>query len=106
MTYLKMTQTNSQNFAKYTYNQTPLRGLNQTNTIMLHTKEFYQVMDSFESYAKKNLRAGSMGFFREPKESWVKKVYYSDGEMNKAFTIYLVGYSAGKHYVHTEGFES
>ncbi len=63
---------------------------------MLETKEFYEVMDTFERYAKKNVRTGNMGFTKEPREHWVKQNYYSDGMANQAFKVFLAGYSLGK----------
>lgn len=63
---------------------------------MLYTKEFYEIMESFERYAKKEIRVGSQGFNKEPKENWVKKYYYSDGVVNDSFKIYLSGYCLGK----------
>lgn len=63
---------------------------------MLHTKEFYEVMANFESYAKKEIRVGTMGLAKEPKESWGKQVYYTDGMANSAFKLFLAGYSLGK----------
>lgn len=63
---------------------------------MLFTKEFYEVMDHFEIVAKKLIRSGMQGFKREDKELWSKKIYYTDGEVNKAFVIFLNGYSYGK----------
>jgi hypothetical protein len=63
---------------------------------MLYTKEFYDLLESFERYAKENVRMGSMGLSREPKENWIKKWYYSDGLANEAFKLFIVGYSLGK----------
>ena len=63
---------------------------------MLFSKEFYDLMADFEKYAKKNIRMGSMGLIKEPKENWHKQWYYSDGVVNEAFKIFMVGYSRGK----------
>jgi len=63
---------------------------------MLFTKEFYDAMESFEKYAKKNLRMGTMGLKRAEQDSWRKKNYYHDGLANEAFKMFLVGYSLGK----------
>jgi len=63
---------------------------------MLYTKEWYELMNSFENYAKKNVRTGTMGFIREPKENWKKQWYYSDGLVNAAFKSFIAGYSLGK----------
>jgi len=53
-------------------------------------------MASFEMSAKKLVRLGSMGLTREPKENWPKQYYYSDDNANKAFVLFLAGYSLGK----------
>lgn len=63
---------------------------------MLGTKEFYDVMDNFERYAKKNIMVGSMGFTKEAKDNWQRQNYYCDGVANNAFKLFLVGYSLGK----------
>ena len=63
---------------------------------MLGTKEFYDLMESFEKYAKRNVRTGSMGLTKEPKENWKKQWYYSDGLANEAFKLFMVGYTLGK----------
>ena len=63
---------------------------------MLHTQEFYEIMDAFEKIAKKIIRTGSQGLTRENKENWVNKYYYCDGSANEAFILFLNGYSFGK----------
>lgn len=63
---------------------------------MLETKEFYDIMEAFERYAQKNIRKGSMGLTREGKANWKNQVYYSDGNVNSSFKLFLVGYSLGK----------
>lgn len=63
---------------------------------MLGTKEFYEAMKAFEVCAKNIIRVGSMGYTKEPKESWAKQIYYSDGTANEAFKVFLAGYSYGK----------
>ncbi len=63
---------------------------------MLGTKEFYDMMESFEKYAKSNIRTGSMGLTREPKGNWERQWYYSDGLANEAFKLFIAGYSLGK----------
>jgi len=68
----------------------------EVNRGMLGTKEFYDVMADFERYAKGEIRTGSMGLAKEPKENWEKRSYYSDGVANEAFKIFLGGYSLGK----------
>lgn len=69
---------------------------------MLHTKEFYDLMNAFERYSKHiRIRTGSQGLKREPKENWEKTWYYSDGEANQAFKIFMAGYSLGKTAEHS-----
>lgn len=63
---------------------------------MLFTKEFYEVMTEFEKQAKHLVRTGSQGLKKEPKESWKSQVYYTDGNANNAFKMFLAGYSLGK----------
>jgi hypothetical protein len=63
---------------------------------MLFTKEFYDMMEVFERTSKEFLRTGNMGLTREPKENWSRQYYYSDGNANEAFRIFLNGYSLGK----------
>ena len=63
---------------------------------MLHTKEFQEVMSTFERYAKIKVRTGNQGLKREPRENWVNQWYYSDGLANEAFKLFLSGYSLGK----------
>lgn len=63
---------------------------------MLHTKEFYEVMQVFENNAKKLVSIGNQGLNKEPKENWIKQSYYSDGNANNAFKMFLSGYSLGK----------
>lgn len=63
---------------------------------MLETKEFYDLMDAFEKYAKGNVRMGHQGLTKEPKENWQRRWYYSDGLANDAFKLFMAGYSLGK----------
>ncbi len=63
---------------------------------MLHTKEFYEIMEMFEKNAKKLVNLGSMGLQRESKNLWVKQIYYCDGNANNAFKLFLHGVSLGK----------
>ena len=63
---------------------------------MLFTKEFYDVIKDFETYAGKYLMTGSMGLEKESKELWKKGIYYCDGKVNQNFKLYLAGYSLGK----------
>ncbi len=62
---------------------------------MLYTKEMQDVMSMFEKYAKKEVRCGSVGLLREPRENWPRQ-YYCDGNVNEAFRHYLNGYALGK----------
>ena len=43
---------------------------------MLHTKEFYEIMEVFEKNAKQLVTLGAMGLTKEPKENWTKQQYY------------------------------
>lgn len=63
---------------------------------MLHTKEFYEIMEVFEKTSKQFVRFGSQGLKREPKENWINKYYYCDGNVNEAFKIFLNGVMFGK----------
>lgn len=63
---------------------------------MLGTKEFYEVMADFEKTAKELVRMGNQGLKREPKENWKRQYYYTDGNANNAFKMFLQGYSLGK----------
>ena len=63
---------------------------------MLHTKEFYEIMDVFEKNAKQLVSLGAMGLTKESKENWTKKQYYCDGNANNAFKMFLHGVSLGK----------
>lgn len=63
---------------------------------MLGTKEFYDLLDSFEDFAKKTIRTGSEGFKKEPKLLWSKGHYYMDGSVNNAFKMFMSGYTLGK----------
>jgi len=65
---------------------------------MLQSKEFYEIMKSFELSAKQIVRSGSMGLTKEPKENWGKQQYYSDGNVNEAFKMFLFGVSFGKSF--------
>ena len=64
--------------------------------IMLYTKEFYEIMEGFEKYAKKLVSLGIQGLQKEPKENWDKQQYYCDGNANNAFKMFLFGVSFGK----------
>ena len=65
---------------------------------MLGTQEFYEAMTAFEKSIKKriHLRQGTQGFNKEPKENWEKGYYYTDGNTNEAFKVFLLGYSYAK----------
>lgn len=63
---------------------------------MLFTKEFYEVMEVFEKNAPSLVSFGSQGLNREDKDNWERGYYYSDGNVNNAFKMFLHGYSLGK----------
>lgn len=63
---------------------------------MLHTKEFYELMEAFEKVAPRLVRTGVQGFKREHKDNWGKQWYYFDGNVNDAFKLYMCGYANGK----------
>jgi hypothetical protein len=63
---------------------------------MLHTKEFYEIMNVFEKNAKTLVSMGSQGLTKENKELWVKQIYYCDGNVNNAFKMFLHGVSLGR----------
>jgi len=70
--------------------------MRETKRKQINQEEFYELIEAFEKYAKKNLRTGSMGLAREPKENWKNRNYYSDGIANEAFKMFQAGYSLGK----------
>jgi hypothetical protein len=57
---------------------------------MLHTKEYYSVMEQFE---KDN---ADYPLHREAKKFWERGIIYQNGEVNGLFNSYLQGYSLGK----------
>lgn len=65
---------------------------------MLENSEFYEAMKAFEKNINNvtRIRQGTQGFNKEPKENWEKRCYYTDGNTNEAFKIFLFGYSYGK----------
>lgn len=65
---------------------------------MLNTQEFIDIMNQFEKDAKGLIRFGSQGLTREDKTQWAKGNYYSDGNTNFAFKMFLHGVSFGKCY--------
>jgi len=58
--------------------------------IELGTKEFYEVLEIFESMKLVRGR-----YDREDKECWKNRAYYQDGEVNFAFTMFLSGCNYG-----------
>jgi len=58
------------------------------------SKEFYQVQDSFE----KAVNLGVFGYMSSnlEKYNFNKNTFYENGEVNKAFLVYMAGYSAGR----------
>lgn len=63
--------------------------------IQIGSKEFYEVMSSFEKTCNQYIQTGSQGFKREAKENW-GKYYYADGYVDKCFKVFLVAYTLGK----------
>jgi hypothetical protein len=62
---------------------------------MLYTKEFYEVMDFFENKASKEMYIeGSLT--REDREQWKRQCYYTNGNANNYFKMFLSGYQLGK----------
>lgn len=59
------------------------------------SKEFYDLMNYFESIAPKLLNTGSEGLKREPKENWKIGFYYCDDIANKAFKMFFSGANFG-----------
>jgi hypothetical protein len=62
---------------------------------MLATKEFYELLESFEKAVKGSLYLPS-NFAKEGKGFWKIGVYYQDGHLNEAFKTYMHGYAFGK----------
>lgn len=58
---------------------------------MLFTKEWYELMASFEKG-----RFGRYRIDREDKEMWKHQVYYQDGQANELFKVFLAGYMSGR----------
>ena len=56
----------------------------------LFSKEHYEIMKQFEKDMKYH------NFDKENKELWEKQIIYQDGEVNKLFLAYRLGYSLGK----------
>lgn len=63
----------------------------------IDSKEFYDVLKSFEDTAKHLIRGGNEGFNKAHKEMWKSQVYYNDGKTNEAFKVFLAGYSCGRN---------
>lgn len=62
------------------------------------TKEFYEMIESFEKYAKSencNIYFGC-DFQKENKSLWNKQIYYTNGKLNDAFKLFIFGYSCGR----------
>lgn len=62
---------------------------------MLGSKEFYDVMALFEKTLLQAVFV-SAKIEREPKENWKKQYYYTNGEVNNLFKVFLWGYQCGK----------
>ena len=59
------------------------------------SKEFYDLMNYFESIAPKLLNIGSAGLTKESKENWNRGFYYCDDNTNKAFKMFFSGANFG-----------
>jgi len=59
------------------------------------TKEFQEMMNTFERHAKSLVNIGSMGLTKEPKELWKKGSIYCDGNVNNAFKMFSFGVNYG-----------
>ena len=58
------------------------------------TKEFYEMQASFEGSVKN----GNFGYISGDltKDDFNSLTFYANGEVNKAFRIFMVGYAAAK----------
>ena len=54
------------------------------------TKEFYDVISGFEKEYK------FLRLDKEPEKLWKKGIVYQDGETNKLYLAYRLGYSLGR----------
>ena len=57
---------------------------------LILTKEHYQLLEYFEKSFK------GVRIDREPKDLWTTGQIYEDGETNKLFSAFRLGYSFGK----------
>lgn len=60
------------------------------------TKDFYQIMYTFEKSANKLISMGHEGLKKEDKNNWKNQHYYCDGNVNNAFKMFLNGVSLGR----------
>lgn len=61
------------------------------------SKEFLEIMKSFEMTAKKTIKLGHSGLKREHRDNWKNGFFYTDGRANDAFKIFQSGYSCGRN---------
>lgn len=66
------------------------QNLTEVMAMTLGSKEHYELIAQFEK------DFGPARFDKEPKELWAKGIVYQDGEMNKLFMAFRLGYSLGK----------
>ena len=69
---------------------------------MRGTKEMVEVMEAFEKAAKSDY-ADYIGreivridIHGKAVEGWPKNYFYTDGEVNKLFKVFMMGYTAGR----------
>lgn len=60
----------------------------------LFAKEHYELIAEFEKDIK--TKAFRVRFDKEPQELWLKSRIYQDGETNKLFIAYRLGYSLAR----------
>jgi len=61
------------------------------------SKEHYEILADFEKCFKGHR------FDKESKELWSIKYVYQDGEVNKLYNAFILGYAAGKCAERMEG---
>lgn len=60
------------------------------------TKEFYQIIASFEKAVIEGIVNCSADFRKEDSSLNKHGAFYCNGEVNKMFHVYMLGYSAGR----------
>lgn len=68
---------------------------NKNNDIMKGTKEFYELMTSFEELGLESVFI-SAEVKRESREMFDKGIYYTNGEVNNFFKVFMSGYMNGR----------